>query len=87
MPDAIKVDFWNCEALADAICNVLRYKSLANTMKKNGSERIKNLTWDKAAKKLTRLYHELTTNHHRKKKPDIVFPGTSTTQAAHAPVF
>lgn len=60
MPDAIKVDFWNREALADAICNVLRFRSLANTLRKNSAEQIKDLTWDKAAKKLTRLYDELT---------------------------
>ncbi|HEX8041523.1 MAG TPA: glycosyltransferase, partial [Chryseosolibacter sp.] len=60
MPDTIKVDFWNREALADAICNVLRFRSLANTLRKNSSEQIKEITWDKAAKKLTRLYYELT---------------------------
>ncbi len=59
MRHAIKVDFWNCEALAEAICNVLRFRSLANTLKQNSSEQIKDITWEKAAKKLTRLYYEL----------------------------
>jgi glycosyltransferase involved in cell wall biosynthesis len=84
MPDAIKVDFWDCEALAEAICNVLRYSSLANTLKTNSAERIKNITWNKAAKKLTLLYHELVSNHHRAKKPDTVLSGASAPKAAYA---
>jgi glycosyltransferase involved in cell wall biosynthesis len=84
MPDAIKVDFWDCEALAEAICNVLRYSSLANTLKTNSAERIKNITWNKAAKKLTLLYHEIVSNHHRAKKPDPVLSGAPAPKAAYA---
>lgn len=83
MPDAIKVDFWDFEALAEAICNVLRYNSLANTLKKNGAARIKDITWNKAAKKLTLLYHELATNHHAEKS-DRVLSGASTAPPAYA---
>jgi glycosyltransferase involved in cell wall biosynthesis len=84
MPDAIKVDFWDCEALAEAICNVLRYSSLANTLKTNSAERIKNITWSKAAKKLTLLYHELASNHHKPKKPGAVFSGAPAPATAYA---
>jgi glycogen(starch) synthase len=87
MPHAIKVDFWNTEALAEAICNVLRFKSLANTLKQNGSEQIKNITWDKAAKKLTALYYELSSKHEERKKPGILFSSTPTAKTAHTPVF
>lgn len=87
VPDAIKVDFWNCEALAEAICNVLRFKSLANTLRKNGAEEIKNITWNKAAKKITRLYYEVTSNHHPAKKPDLIFSGTSTQTAGYTAVL
>ena len=60
MPHAIKVDFWDTQALAEAICSVLKYKSLSNTLKKNSKKEIKNITWDKAATKIKTLYHELT---------------------------
>jgi glycogen(starch) synthase len=59
MPHTIAVDFWNTTALANAICGVLHYKSLHNTLKKNGEAEIKNITWEKAAKKLNDLYHDL----------------------------
>jgi glycosyltransferase involved in cell wall biosynthesis len=87
MPHAIKVDFWNSEALAEAICNLLRFKSLANTLKKNGTEQIKNITWDKAAKKLTTLYYELSTKHEKGEKSDLLLSGSPTQKASHPAVL
>ncbi len=34
MPHAIQLDFWNVNSLANAICSVPRYKSLAKTLRK-----------------------------------------------------
>lgn len=59
MPDAIKIDFWDIEALAGAICSVLRHKSLAKTLKKQSKKTLKDITWDNAARKLNNLYHEI----------------------------
>lgn len=59
MPHAITVDFWNTDQLAESICSVLKYKSLHKTLAKNSKQHIKDITWDKAAKKLNNLYHEL----------------------------
>jgi len=59
MPHAIAVDFWNTDALAEAIVSVLKYKSLYKTLRKNSKEEIKKITWDRAAKTLNTLYHEL----------------------------
>lgn len=61
MRHAIKVDFWNTRALAGAICSILRYKSLSLSLKKNGHEEVRHLTWEKAAKKINNVYHELIT--------------------------
>lgn len=87
MPHAIKVDFWNRDALAEAICNVLRFKSLANTLKKNSAEEIKAITWNKAAKKLTTLYYELNAKHEKAEKSHLILSGSPTKKAAHTPVF
>lgn len=87
MPHAIKVDFWNSDALAEAICSVLRFKSLANTLKKNGSEEIRNITWEKAAKKLTTLYYELSSKQRKIKRTGTVFPGTPTKKTPQTPVL
>jgi len=87
MPHAIKVDFWDSDALADAICNVLRYKSLANTLKKNSAEEIKTITWDKAAKKIINLYYELSNRHENPKDPDLLFSGAPAPPLAHVALF
>ena len=63
---AIKVDFWNVEALAEAICSVLRYKGLSSTMRKNSRDELKAITWSKAAKKIKTLYYELTLQNQSK---------------------
>jgi glycogen(starch) synthase len=60
MQHALKVDFWDSQALANAICSVLQYESLSTTLIKNGGKEIKEITWNKAAKKLKTIYHELT---------------------------
>jgi glycosyltransferase involved in cell wall biosynthesis len=72
---ALKVDFWDTDALAQAMCSVLQYKSLADTLKKNSREEINRITWEKAAKKLNHIYHELTTT--AAEAPRVLFPGSS----------
>ncbi len=60
MPHVICTDFWDVEALTNAICNVLHYKSLSETLKKEGSEEIKQVNWNTAARKLKHIYHAVT---------------------------
>ncbi|HEU5148270.1 MAG TPA: glycosyltransferase [Chryseosolibacter sp.] len=88
MPHAIKVDFWNSQALAEAICDVLRFKSLANTLRRNGVEELKSITWDKAAKKLTHLYHDLISKHENKaEKHSSIFSGTPASKIEQASIL
>lgn len=58
----IKVDFWNVDALSDAICNILHSQNLAKTLAVNGKKEVGNVTWDRAAKHLNSLYDNLTSN-------------------------
>ena len=58
---AIKVNFWDTQALASAICDLLTYKSLTNTLKRKSEVEIKKINWSLAAKKINTIYHELTT--------------------------
>jgi glycogen synthase len=60
---AIKVDFWDVEALASAICNLLAHQSLTATIKRKSGVEIKKINWDRAAKKINTIYHELTTQN------------------------
>lgn len=59
MDHAIKIDFWDIDALADAIINVFRHKALSESLKHNSKQEIELLTWTRAAKKINKLYHEL----------------------------
>lgn len=56
--NTIKVDFWDTYSLAHVICSILKYKSLSKTMQENAWHELKEITWQKAAKKLNTLYHE-----------------------------
>lgn len=61
MPHALKVDFWDTDALAESICSVLRYKSLSFMLKTKGEKEIENLSWTNAAAKIKSLYEEIAT--------------------------
>lgn len=56
---AIKVDFWDTDALADAIMSVIRHDSLSSVLKKNGKKALQRLSWNDAARKLNNIYYEL----------------------------
>lgn len=61
MQHVVKVDFWNVEVLADAMCNILKYQSLSKMLISKSKNEISNVTWERAANKINTLYHELTT--------------------------
>jgi glycogen synthase len=62
LPHAIKVDFWDVEKLAENIVSVLMHESLSAELKSNGKRQIRLLTWQKAAKKILRIYDKLADN-------------------------
>lgn len=59
MPHAIKVDFWNVEALASAICGVLAYPTVSEALRKNGLKELTNLTWQRAALRVKAVYEQI----------------------------
>ncbi len=62
MHHALKVNFWDTDALSQAICSVLHYGSLSRELKRNAGKAIDSITWEKAAQSLNNLYHEVTSN-------------------------
>lgn len=59
---AIKVDFWDIDATADAIYGLLHYSALSSLFSEMGEEEVNNLTWELVAKKLKIIYEK--TCHH-----------------------
>jgi len=53
---AIKVDFWDTYAMADAIYSLLNYGALSNLFKKYGKEEAGNLKWKNSAKDVRDVY-------------------------------
>ncbi|WP_276370782.1 glycosyltransferase family 4 protein [Chryseolinea sp. H1M3-3] len=60
MEHAIKIDFWDIDAMASAMLNVLKYKKLSSLLQINSKRELESLTWTQASKKIKDLYHELT---------------------------
>ena len=55
---AIKTDFWDVDAMADAIYGLLNYPSLSKTFIKYGKEEVDNMKWENSAKKLFTIYQD-----------------------------
>jgi glycosyltransferase involved in cell wall biosynthesis len=57
--NAIKIDFWDIEAMADAIYGIINYRGLSNYFRQYGKEEVENLKWDNAASKIKNIYKSL----------------------------
>ncbi|MFA6676117.1 MAG: glycosyltransferase family 4 protein [Bacteroidales bacterium] len=53
---SIKVDFWDVDALADAIYALLTYPALAKMTSTQGKNEVDLMKWDEAAKKVKNIY-------------------------------
>jgi glycosyltransferase involved in cell wall biosynthesis len=53
---AIKVNFWDIDAMADAIYGILNYPALSDYIKKYGKEEVDNLKWENSAVHVKGVY-------------------------------
>ena len=53
---AIKVDFWDINAMADAIYGILKYPALSTMFRKYGREEVDNLQWKHSAAHVHKVY-------------------------------
>jgi glycosyltransferase involved in cell wall biosynthesis len=58
---ALKVDFWDIDALADAIYGLLHYEGLKKMFIKYGKDEVDNLKWDNAAARVVEVYNQALT--------------------------
>lgn len=61
---ALKIDFWDTDEMANKILAIIRHPVLKHTLSAEGLRQVKDITWDKAAKKMSHIY----TNVHIKTK-------------------
>lgn len=56
---AIKIDYWDTYAMADAIYGLINYPALHNMFREHGKEEVANLLWKNSAKKVRDIYLEV----------------------------
>ena len=54
---AIKVDFWDIDAMADAMYGLLKYPALSQMSIRCGVEEVNALKWENAALKIKNVYN------------------------------
>ncbi len=53
---AIKINFWDIDAMADAMYGLLNYDGLPTMFRRMGQEEVLNLKWENAARKINEIY-------------------------------
>lgn len=56
---ALKINFWDVDAMADAIYGLLAYPILSSTLNKNGMKEVNSLSWDDTAQIVKSIYQKL----------------------------
>ena len=56
---AVKVDFWDIDAMADAIYGILNYPALSRMFIENGREEVIRLRWENSARHVADIYKEV----------------------------
>jgi glycosyltransferase involved in cell wall biosynthesis len=56
---AIKIDFWDTHAMADAIYGILNYPALHSVFSKQGKSEVDNLKWETSAKHVREVYYSV----------------------------
>ena len=56
---AVKVDYWDVDAMADAMYGLVKYPALAGMFAAKGLEEVTNLKWNNVAAKIRTVYEEV----------------------------
>lgn len=56
---AVKVDYWDVDAMADAIYGLITYPALSKMFISKGQDEVTNLKWDKAAGEVAEVYRSV----------------------------
>ena len=56
---AIKIDYWDTEAMADAIHSICTYPAMSEFLKKEGKTEVDNIKWEDAGLKVREIYNSL----------------------------
>jgi glycosyltransferase involved in cell wall biosynthesis len=57
---AIKTDYWDIDAMADAIYSIVKYPAMYESLRENGIEEVNNIKWEYAGQKVRDIYNRVT---------------------------
>lgn len=63
---AVKTDFWDIDAMADAIFALLNYSALSDMFKTYGKEEVDNMKWENSGMRVYETYKSVLNNVHKK---------------------
>ncbi|MDH6358363.1 glycosyltransferase family 4 protein [Parabacteroides sp. PF5-9] len=56
---AVKVDYWDIEAMADAMYSIISYPAMHEFLKEEGKREVDNIKWEYAGQKVRHIYDQL----------------------------
>lgn len=59
LDNVIKVDYWDIDAMADAMHSIVTNKALYKTLREEGIKEIHQITWEKAGQKVVDVYNKV----------------------------
>lgn len=62
LDNVIKTDYWDIDAMADAIHAILKYPALYNQLRNDGLAEVAGITWEKAGRKVIDIYKKVLGN-------------------------
>lgn len=57
--NVIKTDYWDIDAMADAIHSIITYPAMYNQLREEGLREVAQITWDKAGQKVIDIYNKV----------------------------
>ncbi len=60
--NVIKTDYWDIDAMADAIHSIITYPAMYDQLREDGLNEVNQITWDKAGAKVIDIYKRVINN-------------------------
>lgn len=57
--NVIKTDYWDVDAMADAVYSICNYPAMYNQLREDGMAEVAQITWDKAGRKVIDIYNKV----------------------------
>ncbi len=59
LTNVIKTDYWDIDAMADAINSIVTYPAMYKQLREDGLAEVNQITWDKAGRKVIDIYNKV----------------------------